>query len=264
MVQHGSRFGSRGGGAGWSGSALARNGAGCSGLSHPDDWQDGRLVGLLFDLGFRLPPRGRPIRPAGQQCVQVGPLRLRRRGGRSRGECEPYAPGGRTESRFGRRAASLNPLLPTYSPDTASSRCRDAATTSMARQRRSQLHSSAAACCGYGTGRPASRHQRAPRRSCPSHEPARWHVESCSDASASTASLLLVDGLGQFPSALSARRAAQYFRIRSATGPALLLGHRALAPSDRLDRLLAAAPGDRRANSFNRLDGTLNGDELAL
>jgi len=47
-------------------------------------------------------------------------------------------------------------------------------------------------------------------------------------------------------------------------GPALLLGHRALAPPDRLDRLLPAAPGGRRGGSFDRLDGALDGDELAL
>ena len=65
---------------------------------------------------------------------------------------------------------------------------------------------------------------------------------------------------GQFPAAFSARRAAQYFPHPLGHGPALLLGHRALVPADRLDRLLAAAPGSRRGSSFNRLDG----DELAL
>ena len=45
---------------------------------------------------------------------------------------------------------------------------------------------------------------------------------------------------------------------------ALFLGHRALAPGDGPDRLLPAAPGGWRADSCDRLDGALYGDELAL
>jgi len=45
---------------------------------------------------------------------------------------------------------------------------------------------------------------------------------------------------------------------------ALLFAHRALAPPDRLDRLLPAAPGRRPRLSFYRLDGALYGDELVL
>ena len=54
----------------------------------------------------------------------------------------------------------------------------------------------------------ASHHQRSTRRcSCPSHELAPWHVESCCDASACSANSLFVDGLPERrPSLLPCRR----------------------------------------------------------
>ena len=51
----------------------------------------------------------------------------------------------------------------------------------------------------------------------------------------------------QFSPWVRGERAAQYFRIRSATARRCSLGHRALAPPVRLDRLLPAAPGGRAA-----------------